>query len=379
MERFRDFAFGSPAEREARRTYSEYKHQRPRDYREKKEQARALVLRRGLNRRQLILGGVGTAALAGAGGIALREHLQPDAYHGPLEDLEGLPLLSSGEIDRLANILYEMRNPLLRKIADDVYTLATVQKNPAPEEFPGHIVRPDGFPAPVAENTRYETSLAVTDGSTVDSTKPPFLLINSAQSRTSKFQYTHPYYMGIVIGTAGIHTERQKAFDYARALLIAKEFMTLMFKTGNARNAYPYFVSEGYSFANEDRTGIKDPLDQQRAAYSVYLASANAELSPQWRMVDGGPILLLTAMIEDSKKLGGYQPGGNFTMSPFDDIAKKRLDEPGVHEETQAILDGWTQSPYRFLPHDNLIFEAFNESGAFSKATQQLSLDLYGS
>lgn len=379
MERFTKFVIGSPAEREARATFRKYKEYPPRNYIEGRESAQASILARKLTRRQLGIGASLATLGAAVGARELYLRSQPDLYSGPIEDMEGLPLLSSTEIDKLANIMYETKNPLFRKVADGVYALATAQKNPAPDEFPEHIIRPDGFPAPVAENTSDETSYALTDGSIADTSKPPFLFINSARSRTSKFHYVEPYYMGIAIGTAGINTERQKAFDYAKAVLIAKEFMTLMLKTGNVRNAYPYFISNGYKFANEDGTEIQDPRDQNRAAFAVFAANVNEHLSPQWRTVDGIPTILLSAMIDDSKKLGGYHPAGNFSFTPFDDIAKKYLDRPGVREQTQVILDEWTQSPYRFLPHDNLIFEAFNKSGTFSNATQEMSLELFPS
>lgn len=318
---------GTPEERQARRTRRHFKQNPPTEHSGRRRAAQAEVLANTLTRRQiLIFGPLAITALVVAGGKVIESKLARPIYDGPIEEMVGLPELDDESFTAMVESLIQTNVPFLKKLALDVQQLHTQDHSSLPQ----WMLQRDSVPLPIVIDKNTDVSET---------------LIN--------FENGNPADVGIILGG-----KLFGKFDVGDAMLLAKEYATIMIYFRCFEEGYDWIVKNIGPITNSDGSPISDRIDQLRAGMSLVAGQLEAERD--WNdILDGLPVFLLASAVQDGIAAGTIPHGVLQRMSM--NVAAKYLEDPAVNSLTREIRAGWEASENSLTPRLSLMDIVFVE------------------
>lgn len=330
---------GITAEREARETVKRYKKNAPigRDQRRENEWAEGLARR--LNRRQIAIYGPTAIAFAAAGGLIGKKLLEQPSYHGPIEEMGGLPELDEQTFTAMVESLNQTKVPYLQKIARDVQVLHTQRQVPQELQW---LLDKDSIPVPIVVDKNTEISTTFVNFDEYPSSGP-FLLTQDVDNTQTTFYGAAPSFAGIKLGTRFF-----RDLEIGDAMFLAKESETIRGYFICFNEAFSWATKHVGIITNEDGSKIDDPIDQLRAGMSL-VGRRIEEHRNQNLVLDGLPIFLLATAVQDG--IASRTIPSQALSRVNIDVAAKYIDQDqAVKSRVLEIRDIWTAAGERFLP-----------------------------
>lgn len=291
--------------------------------------------------------------LKGVAAIPLLQACSPKPGDGNeviIEAMEGKPRLEPNRLERMLVALENTPVPFYRQIAGGLRLLATVTRRPP--DLP-EWVHPGSFPLQISYDDS-NISRALMIMRTTDQADKAYFLY-SPQRPPEKHYPVETVRVGIHLGQP---KELLEQGLLAQALVLAKEYVSLMITMKGGEELFGLSSVLGFKVADQQGKDINDLRDQGKIGLSIIGAQLSNKSSQTWEVMDALPLYLVGFLIPYLIQQG-IMGNSSKGLQAFMLASNKANSDPQLAQSLTNIIKSWTDAG-TLLPPPGTTLKAFS-------------------
>lgn len=265
-------------------------------------------------------------------------------YSGPIESLEGKPLIEEAKFASIVNALRNCSFPLFQMAADQLEALHYGTTNPL--EFPAYISE-DSTPIPITYDLSGRSSASSTISLKPDS--PENIFFVETPGKKSRYRELEKITMGINLGTP---SEMEKEGALSEGMYLTKELFSQALEIKIGEEFSQIINGAGVKFLDTQGNPVIDSSQEKWLATNLMWNEQFHMKSTTWKINDIVPVMIVAAGV-GTLVARGELPSVSSSLGGFVDTVQLLDKNQELFREINDITNMWVRGG-TFLPPDGI-------------------------